>query len=233
MKIFLCGQKYFGWLIFNIIQDLGHEVIGLSAPEGDRLYRSAYHSSVPHLILGGKLNAQSMPDDADLIVAAHSYDFISDKTLAKTRLGGIGYHPSLLPLHRGRDAVKWTIKMGDKVTGGTVYWLSKNVDGGAIAAQDWCFVPPGWDASRLWREKLQSIGVKLITQTLSDLDKGKIIAIPQDEAIATWEPAMDCQPIFRPDLPQIGQVSGFDVIASKERLEANDVPERWKVLAGG
>lgn len=233
MKVFLCGQKYFGWLIFNIVRDLGHEIVGVCAPEGDRLYRAAFHFDVPHLILGGHLNVQSMPEGADLIVAAHSYDFVSDKTLQKTRLGGIGYHPSLLPLHRGRDAVRWTIKMGDKVTGGSVYWLSKNVDSGPIAAQDWCFVPPGWSAKQLWREKLQPMGARLIAQTLSDLDAGNIVAIPQDESMATWEPSMDARPLFRPDLPQLGRVNGFNVIATKAQLERVAIPEHWKTLAGG
>jgi methionyl-tRNA formyltransferase len=233
MKIFLCGQKHFGWLIFNIIQELGHDVIGVSAPVDDRLYRAAFHADVPHLIRGGTLNQASMPEGADLIVAAHSYDFISDRTLGKTQLGGIGYHPSLLPLHRGRDAVRWTIKMGDKVTGGTVYWLTKNVDAGPVAAQDWCFVPPGWNASRLWREKLQPMGARLIAQTLTDLEAGRVVAIPQDEAIATWEPSMDCQPIFRPDLPQLGTLNGFDVITTKSQLDPVSIPGQWRTLAGG
>lgn len=235
MKIFLCGQKYFGWLVFNIIRELGHEIVGVAAPQGeDRLYRAAYNLDVPYLIPGGQLRYETMPDGIDLIVAAHSHDYVGMKTLGKTRLGGIGYHPSLLPLHRGRDAVRWTIRMGDKVTGGTVYWLSKNVDAGPIAAQDWCFVPPGYDATRLWRELLQPMGVRLIAQTLEDLSAGTIVAVPQDEAIATWEPSLDRPPIYRPDLPRIGAIEGYQVVTSKTQLEPSlAVSDSWKILAGG
>jgi methionyl-tRNA formyltransferase len=172
-----------------------------------------------------------MPSGVDLIIAAHSHDYIGLKTLATTTLGGIGYHPSLLPLHRGRDAIRWTLRFGDKVTGGSVYWLSKNVDGGAIAAQEWCFVPPGWDATKLWRERLQPMGIRLLAQTLDDLDRGKIVAVPQDERLATWEPALDQPPIYRPDLPRIGNVPGFEVVSSSyEWDEAARLP--WQVLAG-
>lgn len=232
MKIFLCGQKYFGRLIFNLIREMGHEVIGVAAPEGDRLYRAAYHGDIPYLIPGGSLRAETMPEGADLIVAAHSYDFVGAGTLAKTKLGGIGYHPSLLPLHRGRDAIRWTIRLNEQVTGGTVYWLSKNVDGGPIAAQDWCFVPRGYDAERLWRETLQPLGVRLFRETLCDIASGRIVAIDQDESLATWEPALSQPPIFRPDLPRIGSVDGYEVIKTRERPEW-PLTGSWRAIAGG
>lgn len=237
MKIFLCGQKYFGSLIFKLCQDLGHEVVGVSAPEGDRLYLAAFRSQVQALIPSGKklLNYETMPEGVDLIVAAHSYDYIGAKTLAKTKLGGIGYHPSLLPLHRGRDAIKWAIKMGDRVTGGSVYWLSKSVDAGAIAAQDWCFIPPGSDATTLWREALQPMGVRLMAIALSDISQGKLVKIPQPHNLATWEPSLDQPPIFRPDLPQIGAIDGYKVITASDKLPSTHISldnRWWKKVAG-
>lgn len=45
------------------------------------------------------------------------------------------YHPSLLPLHRGQDAVE-AATGGDKVTGGTVFHLDEGFDTGPIAFQD-------------------------------------------------------------------------------------------------
>lgn len=242
MKIFLCGQKYFGWLTFNILREMRHDIVGVSAPvendrgEPDRLYKAAIARDVPRVLAGGSLTVDTLPNDVDLIVAAHSYDYVGMKTLRKSKLGGIGYHPSLLPLHRGRDAVRWTIRMGDRITGGTVYWLDKNVDGGPIAAQDWCLVPPGWDATRLWRERLQPMGIRLFAQTIEDISKGKIIAIPQDNECATWEPSMDRPPIFRPDLDQLGAVDGYKVIRSRKQLErewGEGISSSWRKVAGG
>jgi methionyl-tRNA formyltransferase len=240
MKVFLCGQKYFGWQVFNLLRELNHEIVGVCAPAEengqtlDRLYKAAIAHNVPYLIPGGQLRQEVMPEGCDLIIAAHSYDYIGAKTLAKTRLGGIGYHPSLLPLHRGRDAIRWAIKMGDRVTGGTVYWLSANVDAGPIAAQDWCFIPPSWDATRLWKERLQSMGVRLFTEVLEDLSNGRLVAILQDESLATWEPAIGQPPLFRPDLPRIGTIEGFEVIATKKQLEAPLAAGRhWRAIAGG
>lgn len=239
MRIFLCGQKYFGWLIFGVLRDLGHEIIGVAAPvevggKPDKLYKAAMGLDVPHVIRGGTLNADNIPAGVDLIVCAHSYDFVGVKTLKKARLGGIGYHPSLLPLHRGRDAIRWALKMGDRVTGGSVYWLTKNVDGGPIAAQDYCFIPPGITPDALWREVLQPMGVKLFIKVIKDLESGKIVAVSQDERFATWEPSMDRPPVFRPDLDQLGAINGFEVI--KGRAHQGDdwgLSHSWRSLAGG
>jgi methionyl-tRNA formyltransferase len=142
-----------------------------------------------------------MPDGVDLIVAAHSHDFISEKTRLRATHGGIGYHPSLLPVHRGRDAVRWAIRMGDKITGGSVYRLSNRMDGGNIIVQKPVFVRPGETTQTLWRDLLGPLGVELLTQSvLRYAREGFINGEPQDEAVATWEPSIDRPPAFRPDL---------------------------------
>ena len=150
MRIFLCGQRAFGKAVFDMCQAEGHEIAGVAAPlcgsagsdRPDRLRFAAEAAAVP-VQIAGTLRAETLPDGIDLIVAAHSHDFIGRKTRLKTKLGALGYHPSLLPRHRGRDAVRGALKMGDAITGGTIYWLSDSVDCGAIAAQDWCWICPG------------------------------------------------------------------------------------------
>src|SRR5260370_29857512 len=88
--------------------------------------------------------------NTDLIATAHSHARISREALAAAKLGGIGYHPSLLPRHRGIAAVEWTIKEGDPIAGGTVYHLSDRMDAGAIAAQGPCFLIQDETARELW-----------------------------------------------------------------------------------
>ncbi len=220
MKIVLCGQRTFGKVVFDMLRERGDEIALVSAPlrhadgRRDRLYNAAVNAYTPTLE-AGRLRASNLPAGVDLIVAAHSHDFISAKTMRKTRLGAIGFHPSLLPRHRGRDAVRWTVKMGDPVAGGSVYWLNQSVDGGPIARQEWCWVMPGDTARGLWRRDLQGMGVRLLGETLADLDRGLIVAIPQVEPVATWEPSWGRPPLFRPDLPRIGPPpEGYRVVKS-------------------
>ena len=124
-------------------------------------------------------------------MTAHSHARISQEALAAARLGGIGYHPSLLPRHRGIAAVEWTIREGDPIAGGTVYHLADRMDAGAIAAQEWCFVKKGETARELWERALAPLGQKLLGEVI-DYAKthNSLPAKPQDEQFATKAPSL-------------------------------------------
>ena len=214
MKIALVGQRSFGAAALRAIVEAGHEVAAVFAPLGDRLDWEARRLDIP--TSAARLTADDLPEGLDLIVCAHAHVIVSDRALSRTLLGGIGYHPSLLPRHRGRDAVKWTVHMGDPIAGGSIYWLGPRVDGGPIAASDWLHVRPGTTASDLWRDSLFPMGVRLLVATLADLDAGRLVRVPQEEACATWEPSWDRPPADRPDLPQL--TAGPDRIAERFRI---------------
>lgn len=210
MRVLLSGQRSFGYEVFDLLrQRRDVEVVAVSAPldrrdgRRDRLGDAVDRMGIAR-IEAGQLRAAAVPPGVDLIVCAHSHDFISRQTRAAARLGAVGYHPSLLPLHRGRDAVRWAVRLRERVTGGTVFWLSDQVDAGPVAAQAYCFVRPGDTAADLWRRELRPMGLRLIGRVLDDLGAGRIVSVPQDEALATWEPSLDAAPLYRPDLIQIG-----------------------------
>jgi len=213
LKVILAGQKSFGAAVLDMLAGSPHETVAVYAPDGDKLHRHASLSGLP-VNPGGRLTSAAMPA-ADLLVAAHSHDYISRPVRNRLALGAIGYHPSLLPLHRGRDAVAWAVRMGDRVTGGTVFWLSDTVDGGDVLMRDWCFVRPGETAAELWRDRLFPIGVRLLGDALAEIASGTLTRISQDSSLATWEPSLDGAPrLYRPELPQIGQLpEGFTVMA--------------------
>lgn len=201
MNVLLAGQKWFGAEVFDALRALpGVSVRAVSAPHDDRLARAAWRRGVEVLPAGG-LRAETMPAGVDLIVAAHSHDFIGERTRLRARWGGIGYHPSLLPLHRGRDAVRWALRMRERVTGGTVYRLSNRMDGGAILAQRHVLIRPDDTAEALWRRDLGPLGVELLRGVVAEFAAGGYVAgREQDEGLATWEPSIDRPPAFRPDL---------------------------------
>lgn len=208
MRIALAGQRSFGAAALARILAAGHDVAQVFAPMDDRLDYEARRADIP---VAERLRADALADGLDLIVCAHAHVYVSDRARDRTLLGGIGYHPSLLPRHRGRDAVKWTVHMGDPIAGGSVYWLSNRVDGGPIAAADWCHVRPGTTASDLWRDQLFPMGLRLLESVLADLDAGLLVRVDQDEACATWEPSWSRPPIERPDLIQLPGPGGDEV----------------------
>ena len=214
IRVILCGQRSFGAAVFDMVREKPEiEICAVYAPLGDRLHGRAEVYGFP-VRTAGTLRSETMPADCDLLIAAHSHDFVSRAVRNKLRLGAIGYHPSLLPLHRGRDAVRWTVRMRDPIAGGTVFWLSDTVDGGPVAAQDWCFVRPDDDAHSLWRRELFPMGVALIGRVVADILRGRLVMRDQDPALATWEPSIAGAPrLYRPELPQIGTLpDGYEVI---------------------
>lgn len=189
MKIVLFGQK---WLAVEVLRELlrlpGVEIAAVCPDtEQDRLAAEARQRGIP--VVG-----MSAVPACDMAVAAYCQKYIPAGVRARCGLGVLAYHPSLLPRHRGRDAVRWSIAMRDPVAGGSVYWMDDGADTGPIEAQDWCHVLPGEDAAALWRRVLAPMGVRLLVQAVARLTKGeKPLARPQDEHAATWEPAFTRQ----------------------------------------
>ena len=154
MKCVLAGSRYFGATVLDALRrEEGIEFVCVIVPAADdRLALAANAAGLPvHVLENPKLvPGNAIPDGTDLIVAAHTHARVSPEALARSRLGGVGYHPSLLPRHRGIAAVEWTILEGDPIAGGSVYHLADGWDAGAVAAQDWCFVVRGESARELW-----------------------------------------------------------------------------------
>src|SRR5215470_769234 len=126
MRVFLIGQKWLGTEVLELLKRRNHEIVGVCAPDGDRLAKAAGDRAVAPT----GLNAAVIPANTDLLVMAHAHVFVRGDVRDRARLGAIGYHPSLLPRHRGRDAVVWTVKMGDPIAGGSIYWADDGADTG-------------------------------------------------------------------------------------------------------
>jgi glycine cleavage system regulatory protein/folate-dependent phosphoribosylglycinamide formyltransferase PurN len=192
MKCTLIGSRYFGAAVLaNLLED-GHEVVRVvAASADDRLAVAARDAGLPLSILESprKVPGSDLQEDCDIIIAAHTHAFVTPEALARARLGAFGYHPSLLPRHRGIAAVEWTLLEGDPIAGGSIYHLDAGWDDGAIAAQDWCFVVKGENARELWERALSPMGLKLIRQVVNHAaEHDEIPAYPQDARFATKAP---------------------------------------------
>lgn len=194
LRITMVGSRYFGATVFSMLMQQGVDIVRVIVPaEDDRLGAAAKAAGIAVKVLDDPriVPGADIADDTDLIVAAHSHARVSSEALARARLGGIGYHPSLLPRHRGMAAVEWTIRCGDPIAGGTIYHLAERMDAGAIAAQDWCFVKPGETARDLWERALAPIGLDLMAKVVRHAQEhGSLPAKPQDEQFATKAPLM-------------------------------------------
>ena len=201
MNIFISGQKYFGECVLRDVLSAGHNVVGVCCPIGDKYIGGLANINGINIVPSGSLNHEVFPDNVDLGITAHSFDYIGKKTRYKAKIGWIGYHPSLLPRHRGKSAIEWAIRMKDVVTGGSVYWLNGGIDRGDIERQEWIWLSHNKDAKDVWREELLPIGRKLIKSAVLDISKGIINKTPQNNVFSTFEPSLDnIRDIYKPDL---------------------------------
>lgn len=188
----IVGQKWLAAELLRLCLARGDDVAAVSAPRmDDRLAALATAEGIPVCQVPKRLTGEWVPAGVDVLLCANAHVFVTAEARGKTRLGALGYHPSLLPRHRGRDAIRWALHMGDVVTGGTVYWLDDGADTGPIAAQDWCWVEPGDTTESLWRRALGPMGLRLFDQVLTALDTGAMPSVSQDARMATWEPSFN------------------------------------------
>ena len=186
MRVVIFGQK---WLAVEVLRQLSllpRVTVAGVCPDtsGDRLEEEARLCGIPVFSLEG------VPP-CDLGVAAYCQRYLPAVMRARCGLGILAYHPSLLPRHRGRDAIRWTLAMHEPVAGGTAYWMDDGADTGPIEDQDWCHVLPGETAAELWRRELAPMGVRLLTACVARLARGeRPRASPQDQRVATFEPAV-------------------------------------------
>lgn len=206
-RLFISGSGQFGATAAQRLADLGHTIVGVSSPTDGR--RGGY-DALTNWCMGAQvprvdrdaLKPADVPDRVDAILAAHSHAFIGRLTRARAP-HALGYHPSLLPLHRGRDAVRWQARLGERVVGGSIYHLTDRIDGGPLAAQRHLIVPPGLDASTLWGDYLFPLGIDMLADAAAAVDRGCVDTVPQDDRLATWEPSFDTEPLYRPELLEL------------------------------
>lgn len=195
LKLTVVGSRFFGAAVFDVLlKEPGVQIARVVAPAADdRLALAADKAGAPvHVLANPKVvPGEAVAEGTDLIVAAHTHARVSDEALARSRLRGVGYHPSLLPRHRGIAAVEWTILKGDPIAGGSVYHLADGWDAGAVAAQDWCFVGPDDGARELWERELAPMGLRLLAQVVRHArDHGTVPAHAQDPKYATRAPML-------------------------------------------
>jgi methionyl-tRNA formyltransferase len=130
----------------------------------------------------------------DLVVLANVTRILKGPEIAEATIGVLCFHPSVLPRHRGGDAVYWTFKMGDSESGISWFWVDEGIDTGPVAIQAAVPIPRESSPSKLYYETLVPLGGRLFDELLAQLERGERPSTVQDEARATYEPLRPPKP---------------------------------------
>lgn len=98
---------------------------------------------------------------------------------AEPRLGTFNLHASLLPQYRGAAPINRAIMNGETVTGVTTFLLNPRIDEGAVLGQVKVEIEPCDNVGTL-HDKLMSVGVDLVLETVDKIAAGDITPIEQE-----------------------------------------------------
>ncbi len=93
--------------------------------------------------------------------------------------GCLGFHPGPLPELRGRAVIPWTILLGRRATGTTLFWMDEGVDSGDILAQESFDVASDETAASLNAKHLAALD-RMLGEVIPALASSTASRRPQD-----------------------------------------------------
>ena len=196
MRIVVFGQQAFGKDVFDSLQEAGENVVGVSTPKiadgkSDPLDDAAKDAGIPNIFTRELRNEEKFNEylswQPDLLVFAFVTDIVRQNVLDAATHGAIQYHPSLLPLHRGRAAMNWAILQGREETGLTIFWVDEGIDTGPVILQKSTPIEADDTVGSIYFNRLYPMGVEALTEAVGLVRTGDAPSIVQDETIATYE----------------------------------------------
>ena len=122
---------------------------------------------------------------AQLFVVATFGQILSQEILEIPQYGCINIHASLLPKYRGAAPIQWAIIEGEKETGVTLMQMDKGLDTGDMLAEARVSIETDETGGSLF-DKLSRIGARLLVDTLPEIEAGRIIPRPQNDAQSSY-----------------------------------------------
>ncbi len=126
----------------------------------------------------------------DLLITAAYGKILSKELLEVPVLGCINVHGSLLPEYRGAAPINWAVINGEEKTGITTMFTDVGLDTGDMLLKSELAIGPDMTVGEL-HDKMAVLGAQVLRDTLSELKKGTLKRIPQDDSVSTYAPMMN------------------------------------------
>ncbi len=126
----------------------------------------------------------------DLIVVAAYGRILPEYILNYPKFGCINVHGSLLPRYRGAAPIQRAVINGEKETGVTIMKMAKGMDTGDMYLRRSTPIKPEDTAGSVF-DRLATIGAEALLETITMLQNGTAVAVPQKEEEATYAPMIE------------------------------------------
>lgn len=210
LRIVFFGTPDFAEASLRALAASNHEVVGVvTAPDrpagrGHRLTPSRVKVAALELGLPltqpDKLKAPSFLDqldqwDADLF-AVVAFRMLPEVVWSQPRVGTVNVHGSLLPDFRGAAPIQHAVMAGVDVTGVTSFFITREIDTGALLLQRAVHVSPRATAGDVYAQ-LMHAGAGLMVDTADALMAHPLEGVPQSNLITGRE--REAPKLFRQD----------------------------------
>lgn len=125
----------------------------------------------------------------ELIVVAAYGRILPEDILTLPPFGSINVHSSVLPKYRGAAPINWAILDGQKETGVTIMYMTRDLDAGDIVCSKKTDIMPDEDAREL-THRLALLGADALEDAIEKIADGTAVRIPQDHSASTYAPML-------------------------------------------
>lgn len=160
----------------------------------------------------------------DIIVVVAFGQILPEEILNLPPYGCVNVHASLLPKYRGAAPIQWAVIDGEKETGVTTMYMAKGLDTGDMLDKVVVPIDPKETGESL-HDKLSEAGGRLILETLSKLENGTAVRIPQNDEESCYAKMLT---------KELGEIDWNQSAAAIERLirGLNSWPSAYTHLDG-
>jgi methionyl-tRNA formyltransferase len=233
MRVAIIGQQDFGKATLEAFLNRGDEVAAVfCAPEKGRpdplrvaaQERGITTHQLPKLTDPAALDAMKEAN-VQLGVMAFVTQFVPQSLCEIPKFGTIQFHPSLLPLHRGASSISWSIILGRKETGFSIFRPTDGLDEGPVILMRSVPIEDTDTLGTVYFDKIFPAGVQGLLDAADQVVAGEATEQTQDETNAGYEG------IIRDAESHINWATHVDITYNLIR-GCNPAPGAWTTLDG-
>lgn len=196
MRILFVGSVIFSAKVLEHLLSLDAHVVGIATLKSSSfnsdffsLANIAKKYSIPCQTLDDINSSQSVDWIAslrpDIIFCFGWSRLLSNEILNISPLGVVGFHPSKLPLNRGRHPLIWSLVLGLHETASTFFFMDQGADSGDILSQVTIPITYEDNAQSLYNKVVDS-ALEQVTDFLPKLKSRSFTVQPQDDTLSNY-----------------------------------------------
>lgn len=171
--------------VFSLDPSVGAKVSGFATPEIESFCQGAGIPFQLFVHVNDVVTTKAVRALApDVLFAVGFSQLVGDEVLSFPSKGAVGFHPTCLPVGRGRAPLAWlTHDIADGCS--TFFVMGKGVDDGPILVQEPFMVSPDDHAGDVETAILDAID-RALDRWVPSLVQGEWFATPQDDSLANY-----------------------------------------------